>query len=86
MDHLNWRIGWPLFRKRVGHQKDGHTADLAQCLPALLAVLDPVLHGQVQRVEKYTGGNLEAEAVMLALVAEVLGLLLCEKWFCHEIM
>jgi hypothetical protein len=60
------------------------TATPAQCLPPLLAVLDPGLHGQVQRIEKYTGGNLEAEAVMLALVAEVLGLTTCKTGFCHK--
>ena len=86
MYHLDWRISRPLLRKRVGHQKDGHTANLAQCLPPLLAVLDPVLYGQVQRIEKYTGGNLEAEAVMLALVAEVLGLTPCKTGFCRKEM
>ena len=86
MDHFDRRICWPLFRKRVGHQKDSHTANLAQCLPPLFPTFDPVLHRQVQRIEKHTGGNLEAEAVMLALVAKVLGLAPCETWFCHNEM
>ena len=86
MDHFDRRIGRAFFRERVGHQKDSHTANLAQCLPPLFPILDPVLNRQVQGVEKHTGGHLKTKAVMLALVAEVLGLVPCETWFCHNEM
>ena len=72
MDHLDGRIVWSLFRERMSHQKDGHATNLAQRLPPLFAALDPILNGQVQRVEEHTSRNFKAEPAMLALIAEVL--------------
>lgn len=51
----------------MGNQDDCEAVDLTDRLPALLTILDAVLHGQMQRIEEDAGGNLKAEAV-LALV------------------
>ena len=67
----------------MGDQYNCHAADPAQGLPTLLPIFDPILHGQVQRVEKHTDSKLKADT-MLALVGEALVLIPCESRFCHK--
>ena len=56
--------------------------DLPDRLPALLPILDAVLHGQMQRIEEDAGRDLKAETV-LALVGQVLVSVPSEERGCH---
>jgi len=66
----------------VGDQDDREAVDLADCLPALLTVLDPILNREVQWIKKHASCDFKTEA-MLALVGQVFALVPDKEWRCH---
>jgi hypothetical protein len=52
----------------VRHHEDHQAMHRPNGLPPLLAILDAILHRNMQRILKYLPGFLEAHTVMLALI------------------
>ncbi len=50
------------------HHQDHDRLDRSDGLPSLLAALDAIGRGDMQRILKYLPGFLEAHAIMLALI------------------
>jgi hypothetical protein len=66
----------------VRHHHEQPALDLAIRTPALLATLDAILDRHEERIQKYSTGLLETDAVF-ALVGEVLRLIPLEPDSCH---
>ena len=67
----------------MGHQQNRDAADGTDGSPSHFIAFDPVLTGQPQRITKNLRGHLKCNAIMLALIGDVLVLIPRKPDFRH---